>query len=694
MTRARGRARLMTVAGAGLTALCVVVLAPAPPAFAASFVPVSGAGSTWSYNAIHDWITSTAQYGAVVNYADVGSTAGRTDFAQGTVDFAASEVPYGVQDGNNSNPPPQRGYAYIPDTGGGVAFMYNLHIGGQQVTNLRLSGATVAGIFTGQITMWNDPKIAADNPGLTLPAEQIVPVVRSDGSGATWELTQWMMATQGSSWTAYCAAVGRSPCTATTTYPVLPGSAMVGQAGDLGVSGYVSQAQAEGAIGYTEYSFAQETGFPVAKVLNAAGYYTAPTPQNVGVSLLKAQVDLNFSDPLYGTEELSQVYTDNDPRTYELSYYSYLIVPTDSSNGFSSDKGYTLGFFAQYLLCQGQQDVDKLGYAALPINLVEEGYQQLQQVPGAILPASMTAFIASCNNPTFAVNGTNTLPNTAPMPPACDQQGPTQCAPTTSTGGPVGTEVVLSSSANEPTVGQTVVLSATVSATDGTHPAGSVQFLVGLTTIGSSVAVNFSGVATTTTAFASTGFQPLSAVFTPTSTTGYSSSTGTYSEFVVPAGAPVSGTEPLVVSVPALGSFTLTVGTGAVTLSVSGSSATGVLNPVTVSDTRNTFPGWSVSGQEAAFTGSGSAAGYTFSGNQLGWAPTDISLVNGAVLGPAVAAAGPGLGTTAATLASAVAPNGFGTDVLSAILTLAIPASSAAGPYSGTLTITAVTSLL
>ena len=249
----------MAVTGAALGALCAGLLAPVQPAFAATFVPISGAGSTWSYNAIRQWVTDMAQYGVTVNYADVGSSAGRSEFADGVVDWAASEIPYGVHDGSNYDPPPARGYAYLPDTAGGVAFMYNLHIAGQQVTNLRLSGATIAGIFTGQITMWNDPQIAADNPGLTLPAEQIIPVVRDDGSGATWALTQWMMATQGSYWTAYCAAVGLSPCTATSSYPVLPGSAMVGEGGDLGVSGYVSQPSAEGAIGFTEYSYALET---------------------------------------------------------------------------------------------------------------------------------------------------------------------------------------------------------------------------------------------------------------------------------------------------------------------------------------------------------------------------------------------------------------------------------------------------
>src|SRR5215469_12956527 len=254
----RTRARLMVVAGAALTALCGGTVTAVQPAFAASFVVISGAGSTWSYNAIHLWTINVAAMGMVVNYAPVGSTSGRTEFRDGVVDFAASEIPYGVQDGPNFDPPPTRGFTYMPDTAGGLAFMYNLHIGTQQVTNLRLSGAVIAGIFTNQITTWNDPKIAADNPGLALPAELIFPVVRSDGSGDTAQFTQWMNATQGSSWTAYCAVVGRSPCTPTSAYPIQPGTNMIGQAGDLGVAGYVSQPQAARAICYVPYATALE----------------------------------------------------------------------------------------------------------------------------------------------------------------------------------------------------------------------------------------------------------------------------------------------------------------------------------------------------------------------------------------------------------------------------------------------------
>src|SRR5262249_17853008 len=158
--------------------------------------------------------------------------------------------------------------------------------------------------------------------------------------------------------------------------------------GDLGVANYIAQPQADGAIGYVEYSFALQDGLAVAKVLNSAGYYTAPTAGNVGVSLLDAQINMDPNSPLYLTEDLSQVYTDPDPRTYELSSYSYMIVPTDLSGGMTTDKGYTLGAFGQYLLCQGQQQVDALGYSALPINLAEAGYAQLQRIPGARVPAT------------------------------------------------------------------------------------------------------------------------------------------------------------------------------------------------------------------------------------------------------------------------------------------------------------------
>ncbi len=688
-------ARLTAVAAAMLTALYVGITGPAQPASAATFAPITGSGSTWAFPAIHAWIGNEAQDGLAINYQPNGSNTGRVFFAGGQSDFAASEIPYGVVDGANTDSPPARGFAYMPDVAGATTFMYNLQINGQQVTNLRLSGKTAADIFTNKVTFWDDPEIRADNPQLALPHLRITPVVRTDGSGATMDFTQWMLATNPSEWQAYCAAVGRTPCTPTQTYPVQPGTFMIGQPGDPGVATYVAQASSNGAIGYVEYSWALQEGFPVAQLLNAAGYYTLPSPGNVGVSLLNAQLNTDSSSPLYGTADLSQVYTDPDPRTYELSAYSYMIVPTDLSNGFTSDKGATLGAFGQYLLCQGQQAVDALGYSALPINLVEDGFAQLQKIPGASVPTTTTAILAGCNNPTFSPDGTNLLAITDPMPPACDQQGATQCAPAS------GTVTTLTASPNPATTSQVVTLTAAVTPATGTGTlTGSVQFEVGGTEIGPPVTIDSSGVATTATTFPVAGTETLLAVFTPTGQTGsanFTSSDGTLS-LTVSQALSVPGAIPLAVNVPLTGTFTLTVDTtDTVTLAVSGNSGTAATPPVIVSDTRNSYPGWSVSGQAGNFTGSGTIAGVSISGNQLGWVPAGSSLAAGVTLGGTVAPAAPGLGTTAAVLASAPAGagSGFGTSTLGADLTLAIPPApgSAAGSYTGSLNISAVQAL-
>jgi hypothetical protein len=260
-----------------------------------------------------------------------------------------------------------------------------------------------------------------------------------------------------------------------------------------------------------------------------------------------------------------------------------------------------------------------------------------------------------------------------------------------SSSGPASTTTSLTASPSPAQVGQTVTLTATVSPSSA---AGTVQFEVGGTAIGSPATVT-SGVASTTTTFAAAGAEDLSAVFTPTDSTAFGSSTGTAS-LTVSTAPPNSGQIPLAVTVPASGTFTLTVDTtDTVTLAVSGNNAAAATTPITVSDTRNTFPGWSVSGQSSDFTGSGTAAGASIPGDQLGWTPTSTGqLPQGVTLGGQVTPAGPGLGTTPAVLASVPAGlnNGYGTATLGANLTLAIPVPQAAGPYAGGLSITSVSS--
>jgi phosphate transport system substrate-binding protein len=371
-----------------------------------------------------------------VSYTANGSSAGRQAFLNGTTDFAGSDIPFQTQsiDGAPAENPQSGSFAYIPVTAGGTTFMYNLSINGHRVTNLRVSGLNIAKIFTGAITNWNNPALQADNPGLALPNRRIVPVVRSDGSGSTAQLVTWMISQYPSLWEPYCTHAGANPCNqATSYYPA--GSGMVAQAGDLGVAGYVSQGYADGAIGYVEYSYALNSGFPVAKMLNRDGYYTEPTPNNVAVSLLRAQVDTtDVNNPgLYLTQKLDQVYIDPDARTYPLSSYSYMIVPTSTTgqnSSFTTAKGNTLGAFIDYAMCQGQDSMGALGYSPMPINLVEASFNQVPKIPGA---SGQHLPMSQCNNPTFTSNGTNLLADDAPYPPACDHQGPVQC--TTGTGG-------------------------------------------------------------------------------------------------------------------------------------------------------------------------------------------------------------------------------------------------------------------
>jgi len=260
----------------------------------------------------------------------------------------------------------------------------------------------------------------------------------------------------------------------------------------------------------------------------------------------------------------------------------------------------------------------------------------------------------------------------------------------TSTPGLIATTTTLTASPNPAGAGATVTLTATVTATDGKVPPGKVEFAAGSTVI-AMVPLDASGVATTTTTFAAPGPVSLSASLLD-SGPSYAASSGRYDEAVTSAGGDAAGAEPITTTVPASGAFTLTIAAGTVTLTAPDpQSAAGTLQDVTVTDTRNNFPGWSVSGQASGFTGSGPAAGQTIPGDQLGWTPGSAQPLPDATLGPAVTPAAPGLGTTAATLASAPPGHGSGTSVLSAQLSLAIPQPTTPGPYTGSLTITAVT---
>jgi phosphate transport system substrate-binding protein len=415
----------------GLLFLVVSILVPFAAGPALADVSIDGAGSTWSQIALQQWAADVARQGISVNYQGVGSTSGRVFYYQDQIDFAASEIPFtsayrdatGSVITNEVSLAAHRPYAYMPDVAGGTSFMYHLNINGQLVTTLRLTPETLTKIFTGVITNWNDPAIAKDNPQLQLPNLPMRPVVRSDGSGTTAQFTAYMAAKEPALYNAFCqrAGVNVNPCPSVSLWPDI--NAVSQQLSD-GVADYVAAPYNNGAITYVEYGYAKQRGFPVASMLNDAGYFTQPTPGNVAVALTKATLNADLTQNLIG------VYNNPDARTYPVSSYSYLIVPTKAVAPFTAAKGTTLSKFILYMVCAGQQEAAQLGYSPLPENLVQDAFNVVLKIPGHVDPPP----INQCDNP--SIKGTFST-NRIPPPPPTDQQGHAPSAgPTTVTTAP------------------------------------------------------------------------------------------------------------------------------------------------------------------------------------------------------------------------------------------------------------------
>lgn len=412
LTRSRSRASRWGFAVAA--AIGAATLAVAQPSGGASaLATLDGAGSTWSQIAVDQWRADVARQGLVVNFQGVGSTAGRVAYYQNQVDFAVSEIPFQPpivdRTGNTSSDElalaARRPYAYMPIVAGGTAFMYNLSAGGQRITDLKLAPATLAKIFTGSIRNWNDPAIAADNPGRTLPATRIKPVIRSDGSGTSAQFTAFMKAETPSEWSTLCqrANLGAN-CPATSLYPDFADSGFAAQQFSDGVANFVAAPYNDGAITYVEYGYAKERGFPVASVRNVSGQFVQPTALNVAIALQGATINRD------GTQVLTGVYRNTDPRAYPVSSYSYMIVPTSTATPFSTEKGEVLSRFAYYFLCAGQQKAEQLGYSPLPRNLVQFAFDAVVKVPGALAPPA----INTCANPTITGEFITPPPTTPP----------------------------------------------------------------------------------------------------------------------------------------------------------------------------------------------------------------------------------------------------------------------------------------
>jgi phosphate transport system substrate-binding protein len=318
----------------------------------AATAQLTGAGA----NSISPFFTraffdySKANSGVTVNYSPAGSSVGVTEIEQNTVQFGDSEVPI---------PAPASGSGgailQLPVDLGGVALSYNLP--GVRA-GLKLDGPTLAGIFLGKITTWNDSAIAALNPTVKLPALPIVAVHRADSSGPGYDLDQYLIDTGGSSWTA---AVGAK---ASTHWPVT--NVGVGEQLNTGLATYV--AQTSGAIGYVEYAYALQAKFTNAAVKNVSGAYVAPTQTSIAAAAAAA-TDLS---PTH-----FNIVNGPGAATYPLANLSWTLIYQKQS---STTVAVALGHLFDWVTTTEQKEAAALGYSPLPANAVQLAHQTLLQM--------------------------------------------------------------------------------------------------------------------------------------------------------------------------------------------------------------------------------------------------------------------------------------------------------------------------
>jgi len=388
--------------GATLLAAGALLLAtPAATAATHTDVTVTGAGATFPLNIIEQWKADFKNSNNVtIAYTGVGSGAGRSQLIAGTVDFAGSDT-LASADETNQLKAKYGDFVYIPETSGGIAVMFKV----AGLSSLKLSPPTLAKIFAGTITNWDDPAIAADN-GAAGPNLPIQVFVRSDKSGTSGVFTDFLSKTAPADWTK-----GKQE-----TFPTDKGQ--IGKSGSDGVANAV--AAANGGIGYAEHSFAGERGLAEVLVKNGSGAFKPPLAANVTAAIDDATINSDGS--------LALNFATSAAEAYPISTVSYFLVPTQ----MDANKGDNLKAFLAYVLSSaGQDKANTLGYAPLPARIVSLSTAQAAKVNPA--PASTTTTTAAPTTTTTAKKITPTVaPTTTTAPdPALASSGRNFALPTT-----------------------------------------------------------------------------------------------------------------------------------------------------------------------------------------------------------------------------------------------------------------------
>jgi phosphate transport system substrate-binding protein len=297
--------RMLALAAATATLAVAAAATAGASSTKRSGTTISGAGSTFVYPLVATWTPAIGgALGFELQYSPIGSSGGINAVTGRTVDFGASDAPLSRDQFTAC-----KGCTQIPWALAATSVMYNL----AGVKNLlHMDGPTLAKIFAGQISEWNDPAIKKLNPGVNLPSTKITIAHRSDGSGTTYNFTDYLSSVSP----AWKSQVGRGT---SVNWPV-----GVGGRGSAGVSAIVAQTQ--GAIGYADVAFALQNHFSYFAMKNRNGRFATPGAKGI---LAAAISDVK---PTAGTNELSIVDPPKKfPLAYPISTYTYVIVPLQSS---------------------------------------------------------------------------------------------------------------------------------------------------------------------------------------------------------------------------------------------------------------------------------------------------------------------------------------------------------------------------
>src|SRR5580704_10725289 len=335
--------------------VALLLLAGAGIVWADNPLTINGAGASFPYPIYSKWFDDyhKKDTNIEINYQSIGSGGGIKQVTEGTVDFGASDGP--MNDDQLKVFQDKHGFAilHFPTVLGAVVPTYNI----PGVTgDLNFTPEALAGIFLGKITKWNDPAIAGANKGVNLPGNDIVVVHRSDGSGTSYIWTDYLSKVSDE----WKNKVGKGT---SVNWPV-----GLGGKGNEGVAGLVKQTP--NSFGYVELIYAIQNNMPYGKVKNASGNVVKADLASVTAAAAGAAKDMPAD---------FRVSITNAPgkSAYPISSFTWLLIPEKFSDAAKRD---AIKGFINWMLVDGQNEVEALSYAKLPKEVVAKEKQALAKV--------------------------------------------------------------------------------------------------------------------------------------------------------------------------------------------------------------------------------------------------------------------------------------------------------------------------